>query len=420
MKATLCIVGAGYVGLPLAMELSKHHLTMVYSHSSKHIEALKNGHDRTGTFNSSELQNSKINFTSDLQDIADANIYIITVPTPVDEVNSPDLSAIISATKDIASLLNKDDIVIYESTVFIGCTEELCVPLLAQGSGLTYNEEFFCGFSPERINPADKEHTIQNVVKIVAGSTPQTSKVMQKLYGSIVKAGIHVAPAIKIAEASKLIENIQRDVNIALMNELSHLFNKLEIDTNEVIKAASTKWNFNTYQPGLVGGHCISVDPYYLVYNAKKLGVETALVESSREINNQMPEYIVKKSITLMKERGFDLKSTSVLLLGISFKENCPDIRNSQSAKIALSLATEVASVDVCDPVVDSDEVLKTYRIKCVDSIPMHKKSSYDAVIISVAHDEFKTIDIKSLLKKDAVVFDVKGILPIDESDVRL
>lgn len=418
MHNKLCIIGAGYVGLPLAMAFSKLHETTLYSHNVEHIQALKNGIDRTRTFKPNELDNSYIYFTSKLDEITGANIYIITVPTPVDKVNKPDLTAIIGATKDVASILKKGDLVIYESTVFIGCTEEVCVPLLTQGSGLKYNEDFFCGFSPERINPADKDHTIENVVKIVAGSTPQTSKVMQKLYSSIVKAGIHVAPAIKIAEASKLVENIQRDVNIALMNELSHLFNSLKIDTNEVIKAASTKWNFNTYYPGLVGGHCISVDPYYLVYNAKRLGVETALIESSREINNKMPHYIVQKTITLMKEKGVHIKNASVLLLGISFKEDCPDIRNSQSARIALSLVKEVATIDVFDPVVDPKEVFSTYHIKCVETID--KEPKYDAIIISVAHNDFKTIDIKRLLKKDGVLLDVKGILPIDESDARL
>ncbi len=418
MHNKLCIVGAGYVGLPLAMAFSEHYPTMLYSHSVPHIDALKNGEDRTEGFTASELQNSSLHFTSSHSDIAKANIYIICVPTPVDKDNNPDLTAVTDATKDVASLLKKGDLVIYESTVFIGCTEEVCVPLLEQGSGLKYNEEFFCGFSPERINPADKRHTIDNVIKIVAGSTAQTGEVMQKLYGSIVKAGIHVAPAIKIAEASKLVENIQRDVNIALMNELSHLFNRLGIDTKEVIKAASTKWNFNTYYPGLVGGHCISVDPYYLVYNAKKMGVKTSLVETSRDINNHMPDFIVEKSITLMHNRGINIKSASVLLLGISFKEDCPDIRNSQSAIIALSLVKEVATVDVFDPVVDPKEVFRSYHIKCLESID--KEAKYDAIIISVAHKDFNTINFKRLLKKDGVLFDVKGILPIDQSDARL
>jgi len=420
MKRTLCVIGTGYVGLPLAMAFSKHYPTSAYSHSAAHIESLKKGNDRTGSFNSDELQNANIAFTSDLDEISDANIYIITVPTPVDKANDPDLTAITSATKDVAGLLNKGDIVIYESTVFIGCTQELCAPLLEEGSGLKYNEEFFCGFSPERINPSDREHTIENVVKIVAGSTPETGKVMQKLYSSIVKAGIHVAPAIEVAEASKLVENIQRDVNIALMNELSHLFNSLNIDTKEVIKAASTKWNFNTYYPGLVGGHCISVDPYYLISNAKKEGIQTSLIETSREINNQMPHYIVHKSMALMKEKGIDIKGASILLLGLSFKEDCPDIRNSQSATIALSLEKEVSKVDVYDPVVDAEEVLRSYHIECLESLPSHEALLYDAVIISVAHQAFKSLNIKKLLKKDSVVFDVKGILSTDESDARL
>ena len=418
MHHKLCIVGAGYVGLPLAVAFSEHYPTMLYSHSQSHIDALKKGVDRTESFSTEELKSARIHFSSDKNEIAEANTYIISVPTPVDEANNPDLSSIIDATKSVASLLKKGDLVIYESTVFVGCTQEICIPLLVEGSGLKYNREFFCGFSPERINPADQERTISDVVKIVAGSTPEVSSIMQKLYGTIVKAGIHVAPSMKVAEASKLVENIQRDVNIALMNELSHIFNNLDIDTHDVIEAASTKWNFNPYYPGLVGGHCISVDPYYMVYNAKKAGISSTLIESARDINNQMPAYIIKESLRLMKEKGIDTKTSSVLLLGMSFKEDCPDIRNSQSAEIALSLTTKVASIDVFDPVVDTDEVFKTYHIRCIESI--QKGSLYDAIIITVAHTQFKKIDIKKLLKKDGLLFDAKGILAIDESDARL
>lgn len=418
MHHKLCIVGAGYVGLPLAVAFSKHYPTMLYSHSQSHINALKKGDDRTESFSAEELKNARIHFTSDKNDISEANTYIVSVPTPVDEANNPDLSSVIDATKNIATFLKNGDLVIYESTVFIGCTEEICVPFLTQGSGLKYNSEFFCGFSPERINPADRERTISDVVKIVAGSTPEISLIMEKLYGTIVKAGIHIAPSMKVAEASKLTENIQRDVNIALMNELSHIFNSLEIDTHDVIEAASTKWNFNTYYPGLVGGHCISVDPYYLIYNAEKSSTPATLIKSAREINSQMPTYIVKESLRLMEAKGVDPQTSSVLLLGISFKEDCPDIRNSQSAEIALSLSKRVASVDVFDPVVDTDEVFKTYRIRCIESI--QKGSLYDAVVITVAHSQFKKIDIKKLLKKDGVLFDAKGILSIAESDARL
>ncbi len=420
MKTQLCIIGAGYVGLPLAMAFSKEHPTLIYSHSAEHIKALKNGIDRTGSFTSHELQNTNLQFTSELADITDANIYIVSVPTPVDEKFNPDLHAIISATKDLAPHLKKGDLVIYESTVYIGCTEETCVPLLAEGSGLKFNEDFFCGFSPERINPADQVHTIDKVVKIVAGSTPQISGKMKELYGSIVQAGIHVAPSIKTAEASKLVENIQRDVNIALMNELSHIFNALGVDTNEVIKAASTKWNFNTYYPGLVGGHCISVDPYYLVHNARKAGLRTPLIETSRETNNEMPHYIVRQTVSLMHDKGIDVKTASVLLMGLSFKENCPDIRNSQSAIIALTIAKEVVQLDVFDPVVDPEEVSRNYGIECLQSLPAPTEKLYDAVIIAVAHQAFKQLDIKELLKDKGVLFDVKGVLSADESDARL
>ena len=418
MHHKLCIVGAGYVGLPLAVAFSEHYPTMLYSHSQAHINALKKGDDRTESFSVEELKNAQIHFTSDKNEISEANTYIVSVPTPVDEANNPDLSSIIDATKNIATFLKSGDLVIYESTVFIGCTEEICVPLLTQGSGLKYNSEFFCGFSPERINPADRERTISDVVKIVAGSTPEISLIMEKLYGTIVKAGIHIAPSMKVAEASKLTENIQRDVNIALMNELSHIFNSLEIDTHDVIEAASTKWNFNAFYPGLVGGHCISVDPYYLIYNAEKSSTPATLIKSAREINNQMPTYIVKESLRLMEAKGINPQTSSVLLLGISFKEDCPDIRNSQSAEIALALSKKVASVDVFDPVVDTDNVFKTYHIRCIESI--QKGSLYDAVIITVAHTQFKKTNIKKLLKKDGVLFDAKGILSIAESDARL
>ena len=416
MQDHICIIGAGYVGLPLAMALSEHFKTTVYSHSPEHIAALNVGRDRTESFTPRELQDTSLHFSDNLEEIANANIYIVTVPTPVDEKHNPDLSAVRSATETVASILKNGDLIIYESTVYVGCTEEFCAPLLADVSGLEYNRDFFCGFSPERINPADKERTIHDVMKIVAGSTPQITQKMKAIYESIVDAGIHVAPSMKVAEASKLLENIQRDVNIALMNEVSVLFNALDIDTHDVIEAASTKWNFHPYYPGLVGGHCISVDPYYLIYNAHQKGIDMPLIEQSRATNNHMVDRIVNETLLLITKRGVEPKHASVLLLGVTFKENCPDIRNSQSVKIINALKKEV-KVDVYDPVADREELKQQYELEPLEHLE-HKK--YDAVIISVGHSVFKTMAIKEYLTENGVLLDLKGILRKDQSDFRL
>lgn len=418
MKTTLCVIGAGYVGLPLAVAFSRHFQTTVYTHSAWHVQELKQGIDRTENFSPEELLACDLLITSDLDEIASANVYIVTVPTPVDEKMHPDLSHIESATRMVGSVLKKGDTVVYESTVFIGCTEELCIPILQERSALVCNKDFFCGFSPERINPTDKEHTIRSVVKIVSGSTKETTQALASLYGTIVEAGIYQAPSIKVAEASKLLENIQRDVNIALMNELSLLYKEMGVATSDVIDAASTKWNFNPYTPGLVGGHCIGVDPYYLIYNAHEKGLTMPIIEQARRTNNAMAEKIVEEIEASMKTKNLTLKKSSALLLGISFKENCSDIRNSQSVLIYNALRSKGADVDVVDPCAHAVEVKEEYGIKLLKAPPAGK--SYDVVIVAVAHDAFKRLDWKQLKKVDAVLYDVKGIVPKEERDLYL
>jgi UDP-N-acetyl-D-galactosamine dehydrogenase len=420
MSDTLCIIGNGYVGLPLAMAFSKKYETISFSPSQKHIEELLSGYDRTKSFTATEIKGSSIFFTSEKEEIKRANIYIVTVPTPIDEKHKPDLEPIKSATHTVASVLKKGDVVVYESTVYIGCTEELCVPILENNSGLKYNQDFFCGYSPERINPADKTHTLGTVKKIVSGSTPKIAAFLEKLYGTVVPAGIHVAPNMRVAEASKLIENVQRDMNIALMNQLSVLFDKLGVETNDVLDAAATKWNFHRYSPGLVGGHCISVDPYYLIYNGDQKGVDMSLVKTQREINEYMPEFIALKTLSLLEEKGFEGKESTVLILGVAFKENCPDIRNTKVVDIYSYLQEKVADVDIYDPIVDKYEVMKEYGVECFVEEEVLRGKRYDAVIIAVAHDEFMEMNLDQYLHENAVIYDLKSILPRDKSDARL
>jgi len=420
MLKKICVVGGGYVGLPLAVAFSNYFSVTVVTKSKLHADELSAGFDRTETFTTTQLQKNEILFTSDIADATDSTIFIVSVPTPVNNNNMPDLSPVEEATKSIASVLKKGDIVIYESTVFIGCTEEFCAPILEKGSGLVFNRDFYLGFSPERINPADKEHTIHTVVKIVAGSTQDITKIMEKLYGKIIHAGLHIAPSIKTAEASKLVENIQRDVNVALMNELSKIFHALDMDTNDVINAAATKWNFIPFRPGLVGGHCIGIDPYYMLYTGEKKGIDLPLIRLSRSINNSMVDYVVNTTIDLLKKRNIEPENAEVLLLGITFKEDCPDIRNSKSADIFSELSAKVKKVDLFDPIADSKEVLRAYGIKdwTIEDLP---KKHYDAVIIAVAHAMYKTLPIKSFLKEEqSVILDLKELLPKEETDFRL
>ena len=411
----LCVIGAGYVGIPLAYTFSKHFDTIVYTHSKEHANELECGYDRTQNFTTEELKNSKLKITSDVKDISSANIYIVTVPTPVDETLKPDLGAIKSATSTIASVLKQGDIVVYESTVFIGCTEELCVPILEKESKLVYNKDFFCGYSPERINPTDNKNTLEKVVKIVSASTPQTQKTLVSLYGTIVKAGIYEAPSIKVAEAAKLMENVQRDVNIALMNELSNLYAKLGIETRDVIEAASTKWNFNKYFPGLVGGHCISVDPYYLLLNAQEKKISMPIIEQARKTNEQVPHRIVNEIESTLASRKQSLENKTVLLLGIAYKENSNDIRNSKSAVVYKLLKEKNALVDVVDPYTDKHQVQIHYDIALLDTIPEDKK--YDIIIITLAHESFKNIVWEKLKKEGTLLYDIKKLSPREKRD---
>lgn len=419
MSDTICVIGNGYVGLPLAIAFAEKYRTISFSPSPKHTEELKAGYDRTQTFSAEELERSGILFTSDVEEIREANIYIVTAPTPIDDRMKPDLRPIEGATKTVARVLKQGDIVVYESTVFIGCTETLCVPLLETESGMKFNRDFFCGYSPERINPADKEHTLATIKKVVSGSTPDIAERLRKLYESIIPAGIYLAPAIKVAEASKLIENVQRDLNIALMNQLSMLFDRLKVDTNDVIDAASTKWNFLRFKPGLVGGHCISVDPYYLIYNGEQCGMEMSLVKTQREVNEHMSEFVALKTLSLLQEKGHKVEKSRVLILGVSFKENCPDIRNTKVVDVYKHLKPKVAQIDLYDPVIDVVEFEQEYGIACLNGLHM-LETLYEAVILAVPHEEILAIPIREILCENGVLYDLKGVLPRTMSDARL
>ena len=415
----IAIVGLGYVGLPLAYAFAKKGYELFgFDIDGSRIEELKNDYDRTFELDKKELISVKknISYTSTLQDIKEANIYIITVPTPIDKKHQPDLTPLKNASKMVGKVLKKGDLVIYESTVYPGVTEEICVKELEYISKLKYNEDFFCGYSPERVNPSDKKNTITNIVKITSGSTPKVAKRVDELYKSIIEAGTFLVSSIKVAEAAKVIENTQRDVNIALINELAMIFNTMGIDTKEVIEAASTKWNFIKFTPGLVGGHCIGVDPYYLTFKAQELGYKPNLILGARYINESMGKYVANQVIKLMIKRGFNISDAKVLILGITFKENCPDIRNSKVIDIIEELKEFGCQVDVYDPITDAKKVKKEYDMKLLDKTKPDLKR-YDAVILAVAHNIFK--DIKPN-KQIQVVYDVKSFFDKDLVDKRL
>lgn len=411
----ICIIGLGYVGLPLAHAFSKKYSVVGFDINKARVDELNNGFDRTQELTNgqiSEFLSNGAKFTLDEDDIKDCNIYIITVPTPIDINNKPDLTPIINSTKTISKVLKKSDIVIYESTVYPGVTEEVCVPILEDGSSLKFNEDFFCGYSPERINPGDKEHTVTKILKITSGSTPEIAKKIDELYKSIIIAGTYLAPSIKVAEAAKVIENTQRDVNIALINEFAMIFDIMNIDTQEVIKAAATKWNFIQLYPGLVGGHCIGVDPYYLTHKAQALGYMPNLILGARHINNGMSKYIVNKAIKLMTRYDKKLKSANILILGVTFKENCPDMRNSKVLDMVKEFEEFECIVDVYDYWVDrSDKETKPLRF--LDELPFGSKK-YDAIVVAVGHDKFKDISAKeyeSMFRGEMILLDVKGIV---------
>ena len=414
----IAIVGLGYVGLPLALEFGKKTKVVGFDINTNRINELKKGIDNTKESNESDfLLAKKLSFTYKLNQIKDCNIYIVTVPTPINKFKTPDLDPLLSASKLIASVLKKNDIVIYESTVYPGCTEEDCVPVLEEGSGLKYNKDFYCGYSPERINPGDKINTLTKIVKVTSGSTPEIADFIDDLYSKIIKAGTYKASTIKVAEASKAIENAQRDLNISFVNELALIFDKMDIDTNEVIDAAASKWNFLKFKPGLVGGHCIGVDPYYLTHKAESLGYYPQVILSGRRVNDYMASFVSNKAIKLMIKKGIKISLSKALILGITFKEDCPDIRNSKIIDIYRELNQFGLNVDVFDPIVDSKLVKKEYGFNCIKSINTKK---YNLIIIAVKHTEFLTINFNKIVKNKSVIFDLKGMLDKDLTDARL
>jgi UDP-N-acetyl-D-galactosamine dehydrogenase len=411
------IVGLGYVGLPLALAFAEKYQVIGFDLNHSRINALREGIDHTLQVNAKELLNSNLTLSHQACDLASAQIYIITVPTPVDEHKQPDLKPLLSASKTVGGMLKQGDIVIYESTVYPGCTEEDCVPVLEQESGLSYNQGFFCGYSPERISPGDPVHTLKNITKVTSGSNPATSDLVNQLYSSIITAGTFQASSIKVAEASKAIENAQRDVNISFVNELSLIFDKMQIDTTEVLEAAATKWNFLNFKPGLVGGHCIGVDPYYLSYKAEKLGYLPRVILSGREVNDQMASFIVNKCLKLMVHKNVQPIGAKALVMGVSFKENCPDIRNSKVIDIIHELQQFGLAVDVFDPLAAKEEVLQKHQISLIEDI---YQQSYSLIILAVAHQEFLSIDFGQLKKVDTVLFDTRSVLKREWVDARL
>lgn len=402
------IIGLGYVGLPLAVEFGKTIEVVGFDINKERIEELKRGFDRTREVEKAELSQSiKLKFTSDPDELKSANYFIVTVPTPVDEFKTPDLRPLQSASRTVGSVLKKNDIVIYESTVYPGCTEEICVPVLEKTSGLKFNVDFFCGYSPERINPGDKLHRVTTIKKVTSGSTPAVADKVDELYRRIVVAGTHKASSMKVAEAAKVIENSQRDINIAFVNELALIFDRIGIDTREVLEAAGTKWNFLPFTPGLVGGHCIGVDPYYLTYKADSVGYHPQVILAGRRINDNMGVHIANSVIKLMAQHKHPINQGKVLVLGITFKENCPDIRNSKVVDIIQELKSFGTSVDIFDPLADAEEVKHEYGLTLTNKLD----SKYHAIILTVSHQEFLALDLKNLSEENGVVYDVKGFL---------
>ena len=408
----IAVIGLGYVGLPLAAAFSEKYEVTGFDVNAAPIEELKSGYDRTLELSGEQMKKAIDNgmqFSLNLDDIKECNFFIVTVPTPIDKNKRPDLTPVIKATQSVAKVLKKGDIVVYESTVYPGVTEEICVPLLEE-SGLKFNEDFFCGYSPERINPGDKEHTVTKIKKITSGSTPEVADKVDEVYRSIITVGTHKAPTIKVAEAAKVIENTQRDINIAFMNELAMIFNKMNIDTNAVLQAASTKWNFLNFRPGLVGGHCIGVDPYYLTHKAQELGFHPEMILAGRRINDNMGKYAADQVVKLMIKRGVLINSARVLVLGLTFKENCPDIRNSRVIDVIEELKDFGCRVDVYDPWADEAEVKREYGIVPLKSFD---EADYDCVVIAVAHDKFKGLKFSK-----ALVYDIKNVY--ENADARL
>ena len=417
----IAVIGLGYVGLPLARLFSTKYRTIGYDLNAKRCEALMAGHGATLEVSDELLQDAIIHHgllcTSDIEQIRDCNFYVVAVPTPVDINNRPDLRPLLGASETVGNVISAGDIVVYESTVYPGVTEEECLPVVERVSGLKYNIDFFAGYSPERINPGDKEHTVEKIKKVTSGSTPEIADIVDSVYNSVLINGTHKAPSIKVAEASKIIENSQRDVNIAFMNELAKIFNAMNIDTHDVIEAASTKWNFIKLSPGLVGGHCISVDPYYLIQKAQVYGVLPRIMSAARRLNDGMGAYVANQTIKCMNKKGVLVKDAKVLILGITFKENCPDLRNSKIVDIYTTLHEYTDAISVYDPWANPVTVKKEYGIDIINTVPTEK---YDAIILAVAHKQFIDLNVKNLLNPNGVIYDVKGVLPRDVIDGRL
>ena len=420
----ICVIGLGYVGLPLARLFSTKYATVGFDMNVKRCEALMAGHDATLEVSDELLQDAINNHgficTADIEAIRGCNVYIVAVPTPVDENNRPDLKPLWGASETVGKVISKGDIVVYESTVYPGVTEEECLPVVERVSGLKFNVDFFAGYSPERINPGDKEHTVEKIKKVTSGSTPEVADIVDGLYNSILINGTHKAPSIKVAEASKIIENSQRDVNIAFMNELAKIFNAMGIDTHDAIEAASSKWNFIKLNPGLVGGHCISVDPYYLIQKAQVYGVLPRIMFSARRLNDGMGAYVAEQTIKCMNKKGAIVKEANILLLGITFKENCPDVRNTKVVDIYQTLKEYTNNITIFDPWANQDVVKHEYDIECTASWEAVKAQKYDAIILAVAHKQFKDVDFREMLTENGVVYDVKGVLPREQVDARL
>ena len=411
----ICLIGLGYVGLPLAVAFAEKFKVVGFDISQSRINELENGHDKTLEIDDDLLNSIKnnITYTVDIQDTKDCNIYIVTVPTSIDKTNRPDLTPLIESSKTVGTVLSKNDIVIYESTVYPGVTEDICVPELEKSSGMKFNKDFYCGYSPERINPGDKEHTVTKIMKVTSGSTSDIAKQVDDLYKKIITAGTYLASSIKVAEASKVIENTQRDVNIALINELALIFDQMDIDTNEVIEAAATKWNFIKLTPGLVGGHCIGIDPYYLTFKAEEVGYKPDLILAARQINNSMSKYIADRTIKEMIMAGKIIKNSNVLMLGVTFKENCPDMRNTKVIDIVEDLKDFGVNVDVYDPWVNCAEVSKWYKHGIIKD-PLGSGKKYDAIVVAVGHKQFKAYvenDYKQLSNGARIIIDIKNIV---------
>ncbi|QCE41161.1 nucleotide sugar dehydrogenase [Psychroserpens sp. NJDZ02] len=422
MNNKIAIIGLGYVGLPLAVEFAKKYKVVGFDINQSRVDALNGGHDATLEVSDDNLKavlkqgDVGLELSTNAESISDCNIYIVTVPTPVDINNRPILIPLIKSSETIGKLLKKGDIVIYESTVYPGVTEDVCVPVLEGESGLKFNVDFFCGYSPERINPGDKQHTVANILKVTSGSTPDIGQKVNNLYASIITAGTHLAPTIKVAEAAKVIENAQRDINIAFVNELAKIFNKLNIDTHAVLDAAGTKWNFLKFKPGLVGGHCIGVDPFYLAQKAQEVGYHPEIILAGRRVNDSMGEYVATEVLKLMVTNDITIRKAKVLMLGITFKENCPDIRNTKAIDVYHSLMDFKMDVDVYDPWADSKEVKEEYSIDIINDL----SGKYDAIIHVVAHDKFLELNLSDMKSTKGIVYDVKGTLDTTQIDKRL